>query len=137
VNEEQTSFAAEPNIAVLSSVGKDNRPHATPVWYLFDDGEFRISIGAGGQKHRNVERNPEVTLVIDRREMPIYALMISGTAEIEPAFPHEDRLRLAVRYLGEDIGRRYTEMTAAEEVVSLRLRPRKVITFDSRQRVSG
>jgi PPOX class probable F420-dependent enzyme len=119
----------EPNIIVLSTVDAKGRPHSTPVWYLYDDGEIRISIGKNGQKHKNVQRNPDVSAVIDRRGLPYYAVMIQGTAEIEPGFSKEDRLRMAVRYLGEDLGKRYVESTDNDDV-SLRIRPRKVMEFD-------
>jgi PPOX class probable F420-dependent enzyme len=136
MNEEQRTFAAEPNIAVFASVDAKGRPHATPVWYLFDDGAFRVNVLNGSQKHRNVERNPEITLVIEKREMPPYALMISGRAEVGPGFSNEDRLRLATRYLGDDFGKRYFEMTAGEESASITLRPRKIIEFDARKRLT-
>jgi PPOX class probable F420-dependent enzyme len=119
----------EANIIVLSTVDVKGRPHATPVWYLYDDGEIRMSVGKNGQKHKNVLRNPNVSVVIERRNLPYYAVMIQGTAEIGPGFSKEDRLRMAVRYLGEDLGKRYVESTDNDDV-SLRIRPRKVMEFD-------
>ena len=130
MNEKQDALLHEPNIMVLGTVDAKGRPHATPVWYLYDNGEVRISVGKGGQKHKNVQRNPNVSVVIDRRGLPYYAVMIQGTAEIGPGFSDDDRLRLAVRYLGEDLGKRYTESTNGEDSVTLRIVPRKVMEFD-------
>ncbi|MEX0682010.1 MAG: pyridoxamine 5'-phosphate oxidase family protein [Dehalococcoidia bacterium] len=135
MNEEQTRFAAEPNIAVFASVDRKGRPHATPVWYLFDGGEFRISVGNGSQKHGNIEANPEVTLVIDKRDLPPYALMISGRAEVGPTLSDDERLQLATRYLGEQIGRSYVGSTAGEDTVTIHLKPRKVMEFDPTMRL--
>jgi PPOX class probable F420-dependent enzyme len=132
MNEEQKKFAAEVNVAVLATVDGRNRPHATPIWYLFEDGEFVLSVGRGGQKHRNLERNPEATLVIDSRKVPYYALMASGRMEIGPPLSEEQRLALATRYLGEELGRRYVEFTKGEDSVSLHLKPRKVLEFSGR-----
>lgn len=120
----------EANVIVFSTVDAKGRPHSTPVWYLYDNGEILISVGKDEQKHRNVLRNPNVSLVIDRRSLPYYAVMIQGTAEIGPGLSDEDRLRLAVRYLGEELGKRYTEMTQGNDSVTLRIRPRKVMEFD-------
>jgi PPOX class probable F420-dependent enzyme len=131
VNEaKKEALLSEPNIMVFSSVDARGRPHSTPVWYLYDGGVMRVSVGKDEQKHKNVLRNPNVSLVIDRRKMPYYAIMIQGTAEIGPALSEEDRLRLAVRYLGEEMGKRYTEMTRGQESVTLTVRPRKVMEFD-------
>jgi PPOX class probable F420-dependent enzyme len=127
---ERDAFLSRANIAVIGTVDAKGRPHATPVWYLYDDGVIRISVGRGSQKHRNIEANPNVSLVIDSRDMPYFAVMIQGTADVGPGFSEEDRLRLAVRYLGEALGKRYTESTSAEDSVTLTVRPRKVIEYD-------
>ncbi len=132
MNEEQRKFAAEVNVAVLATVDGKGRPHATPIWYMLDGDEMVLSVSRGGQKHRNLERNPEVTLVIDSRKVPYYALMVAGRVEIGPPLTGEQRLALATRYLGEEIGKRYVEMTAGEDSVSLRLKARKVMEFNGR-----
>ena len=129
---DREAFLREANIAVLSTVDASCRPHGAPVWYLYDDGVFTISTGRGSQKHRNIGRNPEISLVIDSRTLPYYAVMISGRAEIGAPLSSDERLRLAVRYLGEELGRRYIEMTRGEDSISLRIQPRKVIEFDGR-----
>jgi PPOX class probable F420-dependent enzyme len=129
-DDEREAFLREANVAVLSTVDSRGRPHAAPVWYLYDEGVFRISTGEGSQKHRNIAANPNISLVIDMRELPYYAVMVQGTAEIGPAFSDEDRLRLAVRYLGENLGKGYAESSGAEDSVSLTVHPRKVIVYD-------
>ncbi len=130
----QESFLAEPNVAVLATVDHRGRgrAHAAPVWYLCDAGEIVISTGRDSQKHRNIEANPEITVVVDRRTLPYFALMIQGAAEIRPRLSETDRFRLATRYLGEETGRRYVERTSGEDAVTIRLRPRKIIEFNGR-----
>ena len=132
MNEQQRDFAEDANVAILATVDGKGRPHATPIWYLFDGGEFILSVGRGGQKHRNLERNPEATLVIDSRVVPYYALMISGTVEIGPPITPEQRRAIANRYLGEELAKRYVEATEGQDSVGLRLTPRKVIEFSGR-----
>ena len=132
---EMDDFLSEANVAVLATVDTKGRAHAAPVWYLYDDGVFVISTGRGSQKHKNLEANPEVTLVVDSRTLPYYAVMARGRVELGPAFSDEQRLRLATRYLGEDIGRQYVERTAGEDSISVRLKPRKLIVFDASTRL--
>ncbi len=131
-NDELQQFLAQANVAVLSTVDGRNRPHAAPVWYLYEDGEFIVSTGRGSQKHRNAERNPAVSLVIDQRTLPYYAVMVSGTAEIGEGLSDDDRLRLATRYLGDDLAKRYMEMVRGTESVTLRIRPAKIVEFNGR-----
>lgn len=126
-------FLSQANVAVLATVDSKGRAHAAPVWYLYDDGVFVISTGRGSQKHRNIERNPEVTLVVDRRTIPYYAVMAHGAADIGPSLTQEERLKLAVRYLGEELGRAYVARTQAfDENVTIRLTPRKLIQYTGR-----
>ncbi len=129
---DRDEFLKQANVAVLATVGPGGRAHAAPIWYLYEDGVFLMSTGRGSQKHRNVERHPEVTLVVDDRRVPYYAVMVQGAVEIGPRLPDEARLRMAVRYLGEDLGRAYIARVSAEDSVTVRLRPRKFIEYHGR-----
>ena len=126
------SMLAEANIAVLATVDTKNRAHAAPIWYLYEDGEFLISTGRGSQKHLNVEAHPDVTLVIDRREVPYLAAMVRGKAKIEDALSEKQRQKLATRYLGEEVARAYLKSTEGGSSVTIRLRPDKIIEFNGR-----
>jgi len=129
---EREAFLKEPNVAVLATVDRGGRAHAAPVWYLYEDGRFLISTGRGSQKHRNVEANPEATLVVDRRTLPYYAVMVRGRAEVGPQMSDEERLRMYVRYLGEEMGRAYVARGSGEDSISIRLSPRKFIEYHGR-----
>ncbi len=122
----------EANVAVLASVDTKGRAHAAPIWYLYENGDFLISTGRGSQKHKNVEANPDVTLVIDRRDLPYLAAMVRGKAQIENALSDEQRQKLAFRYLGEEMGRAYLKSTEGGSSVTIRLKPEKVIEFNGR-----
>ena len=130
--QEREEFLKEANVAVLATVGRGGRAHAAPIWYLYEDGVFIMSTGRGSQKHRNVEAQPEITLVVDRRSLPYYAVMAQGRAEIGPRLADEERRRMAVRYLGEELARAYLESVSGEDSVTIRLRPRKLIEFNGR-----
>ena len=129
---ERDAFVSEPHVAVLATVDRRGRPHAAPVWYLYQDGAFVVSTGRGSQKHRNVESNAEITLVMDRRTLPYYAVMVRGRAEIGEPLTDAERLELAVRYLGEDLGNRYVERNAGQDAVTIRLKPRRLIEYQGR-----
>ena len=79
-----------------------------------------------------MEAHPDVTLVIDRREVPYLAAMVRGKATTEDAFSEEQRQKLAFRYLDEEIWRAYLKSTEGGSSVTIRLRPNKVIEFNGR-----
>jgi PPOX class probable F420-dependent enzyme len=127
--EDRERFLNEANVAILATVGRGGRAHAVPIWYLYEDGVFIMSTGQGSQKHRNVEAHPDVTLVVDRRTLPYYAVMVQGAAEIGPPLSQEERRRMAVRYLGEELAKGYMARTTGGDSVSIRLRPKKLIEY--------
>ncbi len=125
-------FLQQANVAVLATVDSKGRAHAAPIWYLYEDGVFIMATGRGSQKHRNIEAHPDVCLVVDRRTVPYYAVMVHGRAETGPRLPEEERLRMAARYLGEERGRAYIARTQGEDSISVRLRPRRIIEYHGR-----
>jgi PPOX class probable F420-dependent enzyme len=126
------AFLLESNIAILSTVGPKSRPHAVPIWFIYEDGTLIMSAGARSQKVRNITRNAEGALTIDRRSQPYYAVMVQGTAEIGPPPSDDLRRRIAVRYLGEELGQRYTSMGTGEGTVTIVVRPRKIMEYKGR-----
>jgi PPOX class probable F420-dependent enzyme len=126
-NREQ--FLQQAHLAVLATLGPGQRLHAMPVWYLYEDGMFIILTGRGSQKHRNIERHKDVTLVIDRRDLPYYAVMVQGTATIGPTPSPELRQRLAVRYLGAERGAAYTARRLDADSVTIQVRPEKFVEY--------
>lgn len=127
--EDPEEFLKQPNVAVLATVGPGGRAHAVPIWYLYRDGVLIMSTGRGSQKHRNIEAHPGVTLVIDRRTLPYYAVMVQGVAEVGPPLSDGQRREIAVRYLGEEMARGYMARRGGGESVSIRVRPRKIIEY--------
>ena len=120
---------SEPNVGVLATVGPRNRAHAMPIWYLYQNGVFVMIAGRGSQKVRNIRRQSEATLVIDRRDLPYHAAMVRGRAELGEPPSDELRLRMSVRYLGEDGGRAYHERNTGDASVTITLHPDHVIEF--------
>ena len=60
------AFLHEPRNAIMCIArGPGRPPHATPVWYEYRDGAFRISITRTRVKYRLLLDAPNVTLVID------------------------------------------------------------------------
>ena len=131
--ENREEFLKGPNVAVLATVTPKGNPHAVAIWYLYEDEVFVMNADPSSQKLRNIQANPNVTLVIDRRSLPYYSVMAQGVAEGGPALSEETRLKLAVRYLGEELAQGYmARMRGAGNMdgsASIRLRPTKVMEF--------
>ena len=122
----------EPQICVLATVNPNGSAHVMPMWYLYEDGEIFFMTGAGSQKVKNVRRNGQATVVVDRREPPYYAVMVYGEAEVLPALDHAQKQRTVERYLGAEGARSYLENTAGDDGVSIRVRPSRMVEFNGR-----
>jgi PPOX class probable F420-dependent enzyme len=127
--DDREQFLQQAHLAVLATLGPGHRLHAMPVWYLYEDGMFIILTGRGSQKHRNIERHKDVTLMIDRRDLPYYAVMVQGSATIGPTPPQALRLRMAVRYLGEEGGAAYNARRLDADSVIIQVRPEKFVEY--------
>jgi len=126
---DKEEFFRQPNVAILATTGPGQRPHAMPVWYLYQEPHFIISAGETSQKVLNIKRQREATLVIDRRDPPYYAVMIQGTATLGPSMSDDMRLRLCIRYLGEEKGRAYAPVLEKSSSIAIYLQPVRVIEY--------
>ena len=104
------ALLAQPEMGVLCTVDSDGRPEGTPIWFDHDAGRVRILVGGGSKKARNIRANANVSLTVDTRQAPYRGVVLRGTAALSGPDP-ELRRRLAVRYLGEEVGHRYLEGT--------------------------
>jgi PPOX class probable F420-dependent enzyme len=85
VPETHADLLANPNTAVLTTVGRDGQPQSTAIWYLVDDdGVLKTSITTDRQKYRNLMRNPKATLFVFDPMNPFRTLEIRATVTLSP-----------------------------------------------------
>lgn len=72
---------AAQRVATLGTMGPNKRPYLSAVYYSLDDNfVFRFATKNGTQKHRNLQENPRVQLLVydERRQLTI---QVRGKAE--------------------------------------------------------
>lgn len=85
------AFALEHRNGVLVTQKRDGRPQLSNITYLLgNDDVFRISVTATRAKHRNMVRDPRISLHIARPDFWAYAVF-EGNADLTPvaADPHD------------------------------------------------
>jgi PPOX class probable F420-dependent enzyme len=80
---------AEP-IIWLTTVAPSGQPQSTPVWFLWEAGEFLIYGAASGPKVNNIEANPHVSLHLEGNGRGGANVIFEGRARIDPAGPRAD-----------------------------------------------
>jgi hypothetical protein len=63
--EERDAFLSELRIGRLASNRGDGWSHVTPIWYVWEDGKFLLSLGKSRRHLRNIARDAHVTLCVD------------------------------------------------------------------------
>jgi PPOX class probable F420-dependent enzyme len=122
---------AAPEIGVLCTVDAKGRPEGSPIWFEAKDARIYVHVGRSSKKARNVRANPNVSLTVDTRVAPYRGVVLRGTAR-EIAFDDGLHRRVAIRYLGEQMGLAYIEMTreASAESVLLEIAVTSRFTWD-------
>jgi PPOX class probable F420-dependent enzyme len=106
--EERDEFVARKLIARMATQRADGWPHVTPIWYVWEDGRFLLSLGNSRRHLANLKRDPHVTMCVDvdpRVEDPTKtprAVVCFGLAELVEEGPlvREVTEKMELRYLG-------------------------------------
>lgn len=93
---------AGSQISTLATISPDGRPQLSAVWFLFEDGTFRISLNTKRQKVKNLRRNPACTLFVIDFANPSRYLEVRGDAELSPDEDYVFADRLGAKY-GADV----------------------------------
>jgi PPOX class probable F420-dependent enzyme len=68
--------------AVIATINPAGIPQLTAVWYVIQDGHVRVSINRKRQKGRNLEKNPNVSMLIYHPNTQDYFAEIRGQATL-------------------------------------------------------
>jgi PPOX class probable F420-dependent enzyme len=117
---------ARPLTWTLATLNDDGWPNLKPVWVELRGDRIWVNTGAGWAKHRNVLRDPRVTLGLIEPDNAYERVEIRGEMVeiIDGAVAEEQLDDLAERYLGI---RPYPWRRPGERRVVLAIVPRRVI----------
>jgi PPOX class probable F420-dependent enzyme len=133
---EREAFLAETHVAVLSVAEEGRAPLTIPVWYDYEPGgDIRIVTGPSSRKVANTKRAGRVSLCVQTETPPYVYVTVEGRAMIGTPDFERDIRRVALRYLGPQMGKAYLEATTAqhEEAVLLSIRPEHWLSADFRK----
>jgi PPOX class probable F420-dependent enzyme len=119
------------NIAWITTVTPGGQPQSSPVWFLWDDGEFLVYAQPGSWKVRNIRANPQVSLHLNSDGEGGRVATFEGSARIaaeQPPVP--EAAAYLAKYRQEIAGIGSTpEQMAAEYATPLRITPARVRVF--------
>lgn len=88
--------------AFLGTNGADGFPQVTPVWVELENGRVTVNTAEGRAKHRNIKRDPRVSISAVDPDDPYRAVTVKGRATMTTEGADEQIDRLAKKYVGMD-----------------------------------
>ena len=92
------------NYAVLATVNPDGSPQTSVVWVGRDGGDLLFSTVEGRKKHRNMVRDPRVSVTVIDSANPEDYVELRGTASMTPDVGRRFDTVLSWKYDGQDPG---------------------------------
>jgi PPOX class probable F420-dependent enzyme len=118
-------------IAWITTVTAEEQPQSSPVWFLWDEGEFLVYAQPHSLKVRNIHAHPKVSLHLNTDDEGGRVVTFEGSARITEGQPlaHEVAAYLAkYRQAIADLG--WTpEQMAGEYSTALRITPTRVRVY--------
>jgi PPOX class probable F420-dependent enzyme len=130
---ERQEFLAGLHVGVLALERSDGPPLAVPVWYSYTaGGDVEVLTSASSIKGRLAAAAGRGTLCAQQEELPYRYVSVEGPIEIDALGPDDAAVteEMAVRYLGEELGRAYAANSIGPDDIRLRLRPQRWYSVD-------
>ncbi len=116
----------DKNFAFLGTIMKDGRPQVSPIWIDIDDNNniLLFNIAQGRIKHKNISRDPRVSLSLVDKNNPYSMVTIQGTIIEQTTIGADEHIdKLAKKYLNID---RYPSHSPSMTRVICKIKPEKM-----------
>jgi PPOX class probable F420-dependent enzyme len=131
---ERQEFLAGLHVGVLGIERADGPPLVLPVWYSYEPGgDVIVLTSASSLKGRLVAAAGRASLCAQQEDLPYKYVSVEGPVTIEQLDAEASRaavVPMAVRYLGEELGRQYASTSVGPDDVLLRLHPERWFSVD-------
>ena len=117
----------QKNLIFISTINSDGSPQLTPVWGNYDDGYVLVSTAEGRLKHKNVLRDPRVSISVVDHDNPLNMTTIKGEViEIIPDYDYSHANKLTKQYMGID---EYPFKRDGERRIIFKIKPMKIFVM--------
>ena len=131
---ERREFLAGLHVGVLGIERSDGAPLVVPVWYSYQaGGDVEVLTSASSIKGRLATAAGRASLCAQQEELPYKYVSVEGPLEIVDLDADASRAAvepMAIRYLGEEMGRGYATSSVGPDDVMIRLRPERWFSVD-------
>lgn len=137
--DEREAFLADLHTGIVSIPEEGRGPLTVPIWYRVDDnGDVLVVTPTDSRKARLCEVGTRISLCAQDESMPPKYVSVEGPVVAIDDGTIEEATRMAARYLGDEIGKAYVDMTRngpdAHDEVLIRMRPERWFSGDFAKR---
>ena len=127
-------FLAGVHVGVIAVERPDRAPLATAIWYAYEPGgEVSIFSTEDNLKVKLIRAAGRFSITVQQEQLPYKYVTAEGDVTwVGPADEAEARA-VAIRYLGEDAGNRFTDANQhadTESSVCIRMQPKTWLSSD-------
>ena len=132
-------FLSIPRMARMATI-QDGKPHLVPVWYFYDGVNIIVSTPKGTKKTKNLQSNPNVSIIIDvvdgRIEDLSYAtkvraVIIEGIAELQDDVGSSFVRKTYERYVGKNaLNNPQVQFSVSLPRYIVVIKPTKIMSWD-------
>jgi PPOX class probable F420-dependent enzyme len=131
---EREEFLAGLHVGVLGVERPDGPPLVVPVWYSYEPGgDVEVLTSASSLKGRLAAAAGRASLCAQQEDLPYKYVSVEGALEIVELDAAASRTAvepMAIRYLGEELGRGYASSSVGPDDILIRLRPDRWFSVD-------
>jgi PPOX class probable F420-dependent enzyme len=130
-SDEREAFLADLHVGVIAVERPDRAPLAVPIWYRYQPGgDVLVCTDAGTVKEKLIRAAGRFALSAQVETPPYRYVTAEGPVTgIEPADDATYRA-IAIRYLGEAEGNKFTDENLGSNSVIIRMRPERWLSTD-------
>jgi PPOX class probable F420-dependent enzyme len=88
----------EAQFATLATLARDGSPQLTEIWFLYEDGELKLSLNSSRRKTKNLRERPACSLFILDLANPYRYVDVRGRARFEPDDDYAFAARVGAKY---------------------------------------
>jgi hypothetical protein len=126
-DEAARQFLDKRLLARLSTIGSDGYPHVVPIWYMRDGDDLVFISDRTAHKTQNALANPKGAATIGGDMDDDAGYMIRGDLVVETDTNQAITWRVIDRYEDKASGDKLKEEWKNDDIVVIRLKPRKVV----------
>lgn len=126
LTEQVIKIIKDKNFVFLGTIMKDGRPQVSPIWIDIDDNNniLLFNTAQGRIKHKNISRDPRVSLSLVDKNNPYSMVTIQGTVIEQTTIGADEHIdKLAKKYLNID---RYPSHSPSIKRVICKIKPEKM-----------